>query len=91
MILRDPELLILDEATSQVDVESEQLIHQVLEQFTRDRTTLIITHRPSTLALADRVLVMNEGRVEDLGTADELASRCDLFARLCHGGYRQSA
>ncbi|MEM6799587.1 MAG: ABC transporter ATP-binding protein [Planctomycetota bacterium] len=90
-ILRDPELLILDEATSQVDVESEQLIHQVLEEFTRGRTTLVITHRPSTLSLADRVVVMDGGRIEDIGTPDELLDRCDLFRRLCHVGYRQSA
>ncbi len=54
-ILRNPEVLILDEATSQIDVESEQLIHNVLEEFTRNRTTFLITHRPSTIALADRV------------------------------------
>ena len=61
-ILRNPEVLILDEATSQIDVESEQLIHNVLEEFTRNRTTLLITHRPSTIALADRVVVMDKGR-----------------------------
>lgn len=90
-ILRDPEILILDEATSQVDIESEQLIHQVLREFTIGRTTLIITHRPSTLSLADRVVVMNAGRIEDIGTPDELLDRCELFRRLCHVGYRESA
>ena len=62
-ILRDPDILILDEATSQIDVESERLIHQVLEEFTRGRTAFIITHRPSTLELADRIVVMEAGRV----------------------------
>ena len=57
-ILRDPAILILDEATSQIDLESEQLIHKVLEQFIRHRTTVIVTHRLATLALADRVVVM---------------------------------
>ena len=90
-ILRDPEILILDEATSQIDVESEQLIHQVLEKFTRDRTTLLITHRPSTLSLADRVVVMDKGRIDDIGTPEVLLDRCDLFRRLCHVGYRESA
>jgi ABC-type multidrug transport system fused ATPase/permease subunit len=90
-ILRDPEILILDEATSQIDVESEQLIHAVLEEFTRDRTTLLITHRPSTIALADRVVVMDLGRIIDVGTPAELGSRCELYRRLCVVEYRESA
>ncbi len=81
-ILRDPSLLILDEATSQIDVESEQLIHKVLEEFTRDRTAIIITHRLSTLALADRIVVMDAGRIVDSGQYDELVKRCPAFTRL---------
>jgi ATP-binding cassette, subfamily B, bacterial MsbA len=91
-ILRNPEVLILDEATSQIDVESEQLIHNVLEEFTRNRTTLLITHRPSTIALADRVLVMDMGEIIDVGTPNELAGRCELYRRLCmSGGPREAA
>jgi len=90
-ILRNPEVLILDEATSQIDVESEQLIHNVLEEFTRNRTTLLITHRPSTIALADRVVVMDMGQIIDVGTPNELAGRCELYCRLCLAGYRESA
>jgi subfamily B ATP-binding cassette protein MsbA len=90
-ILRNPEVLILDEATSQIDVESEQLIHNVLEEFTRNRTTLLITHRPSTIALADRVVVMDKGQIIDVGTPNELAGRCDLYRRLCMTGYHESA
>jgi ABC-type multidrug transport system fused ATPase/permease subunit len=81
-ILRDPPILILDEATSQIDLESEQLIHKVLEQFARGRTAIIITHRLQTLDLADRVLVLDQGRVVDLGAHDELMNRCDLYRRL---------
>ncbi len=81
-ILRDPAVLILDEATSQIDLESEQLIHKVLEQFIRHRTTLIVTHRLATLALADRIIVLQGGRIEDIGTHDQLLIRSELYARL---------
>ena len=90
-ILRDPSILILDEATSQIDIESEQLIHQVLAEFTKDRTTIIITHRLSSLKLADRILVMDQGRMVDLGTHEQLLSRCGLYQRLYQVDLKKSA
>lgn len=90
-ILRDPDILVLDEATSQVDIESEQLIHRALDDFVCDRSAIIITHRLSTLELADRILVLEDGRIADLGTHDELIHRCRLYQRLHDIQFRQSA
>jgi ATP-binding cassette subfamily B protein/subfamily B ATP-binding cassette protein MsbA len=90
-ILRDPEILILDEATSQIDLESEQLIHHALEEFANGRTAIIITHRLSTLALADRILVMDAGRMVDLGTHEQLLARCPLYRRLQEIQFKQIA
>ena len=81
-ILRNPSILILDEATSQVDLESEKLIQKVLEKFVRGRTVVIITHRLGALVLADRIAVMQDGRILDIGTHHELIARCDLYRRL---------
>ena len=81
-ILRDPPIIILDEATSQIDLESEQAIQEVLEEFHRGRTTLMITHRMSILSLADRIVVMQSGRILDVGKHEELLARCALYRRL---------
>lgn len=81
-ILRDPPILILDEATSQVDLESEQAIQQVLEKFTQNRTTILITHRLAVLSLADRIVVMQAGRIVDVGRHEELLARCTFYRRL---------
>jgi len=89
--LRDPEILILDEATSQVDLESEQLIHKALEEFARRRTVIMITHRLSTLALANRIVVMDAGRIVDCGSHDELTARCDVYRRLHEMQFRRTA
>jgi subfamily B ATP-binding cassette protein MsbA len=81
-ILRDPPILILDEATSQVDSESEQRIQEALEDVTRDRTTFIIAHRFSTIARADLIVVLDAGRIVGLGCHEELLNTCPFYGTL---------
>ena len=90
-ILKDPDILILDEATSQIDIESETLIHQTLATFIKDRTTLIITHRVSTLELVDYIMLMNEGEVVDFGTHEQLMSRCVEYRRIRNLEFQEAA
>ena len=78
-----------NEATSQIDVESEQLIHDVLEKFVQHRTVFMITHRPSTLALADRIVVMEEGEIVTIGSHAELLARGGLYAQLATLQFQQ--
>ena len=81
-ILADPELLLLDEATSALDTESEWHIQQALAEIMRERTTIIIAHRLSTVINADRIVVMDQGKVIDSGRHDALIARCGLYQRL---------
>ncbi|MGW5037032.1 ABC transporter ATP-binding protein [Streptomyces parvulus] len=81
-ILTDPRLLVLDDATSAVDARVEHEIHEALGQVMRGRTTLLIAHRRSTLGLADRIAVLDHGRLADLGTHEELQERSALYRRL---------
>ncbi|GGU05826.1 ABC transporter ATP-binding protein [Streptomyces coeruleorubidus] len=81
-ILSDPRLLVLDDATSAVDARVEHEIHEALKEVMRGRTTLLIAHRRSTLNLADRIAVLDGGRLADIGTHDELQRRSALYRRL---------
>ncbi|MEU3296495.1 ABC transporter ATP-binding protein [Streptomyces longwoodensis] len=81
-ILADPRLLVLDDATSAVDARVEHEIHEALGQVMEGRTTLLIAHRRSTLNLADRIAVLDQGRLADIGTHDELQRRSALYRRL---------
>jgi subfamily B ATP-binding cassette protein MsbA len=79
--IRDPKILILDEATNSLDLISEGVIQDALEQFGRNRTLLIVAHRISTIEHADKIIVLDSGRVVEHGTVTQLLAADGLFAR----------
>ncbi|MFE7798351.1 ABC transporter ATP-binding protein [Nocardia sp. NPDC057440] len=89
VFLADPAVIVLDEATSSLDIPSERLVQQALETVLRDRTAVIIAHRLSTVAIADRVLVLESGRIVEDGTPDALIDGTGRFAGL-HAAWRES-
>ncbi len=84
-LLTDPRILLLDDATSSIDSRTEEEIHATLRRLMVGRTTILIAHRRSTLHLADRIVVLEDGRVVDVGTHEALMGRCTLYSELLSG------
>jgi subfamily B ATP-binding cassette protein MsbA len=83
-ILKNPEILILDEATSSLDSESETMVQKALNNLMRNRTTVVIAHRLSTIVNADRIVVLDGGRIAEVGTHKELLERNGLYRKIYH-------
>ncbi|MEO0144571.1 MAG: ABC transporter ATP-binding protein [candidate division WOR-3 bacterium] len=81
-ILREPEIILLDEPTSNVDAQSEEKIIQALEKFLYNKTAIIITHRISSILFTDKIVVMKDGKIVDVGKHEELLKRCEIYKDL---------
>ncbi len=88
-VLRNTPILILDEATASVDVETEKLIHDAIDQVVKDRTTIIIAHRLSSVKKADKIVVLNDGVIEEMGTHQELLEKGGLYSHLCNIQFKE--
>ena len=89
-ILKDPRILVLDEATSALDTESERVVQEALNRLMVGRTSIIIAHRLSTIKNADRIIVLDKGKLAEDGTHEELMEKNGLYAHLYQIQYRNN-
>ena len=82
MLADDPEILVLDEATASIDTETEEIIQSALKTIMKGRTSILIAHRLKTIQEADRILVLKNGRVKEIGTHDQLMANKDVYYTL---------
>ena len=91
VLLKNPAILLLDEATASVDNETERLIQQALDHLMKGRTAFVIAHRLSTIRKADRIYVMDQGNIVEHGKHEDLVNAGGLYAKLCQSSFREDA
>jgi subfamily B ATP-binding cassette protein MsbA len=89
-VVHEPQILIMDEATSSLDTESERLVQAAIDRVIQNTTAIVVAHRLSTVIHADKIIVLEEGRVLDQGKHEELFERCELYRHLCELQFRMS-
>nr|MDA3812420.1 ATP-binding cassette domain-containing protein [Spirochaetaceae bacterium] len=88
-LAHDPRILILDEATAHIDTETEELIQRALKNLVKDRTSLVIAHRLSTIRNADKIMVLNDGVISEIGNHDELINKEGIYYTLYNLQYQR--
>ena len=83
LVIHQPKILILDEATSSLDTESERMVQKAIDRVIQDTTAIVVAHRLSTVIHADKIIVLENGKVLDQGNHQALLKRCPLYQRLC--------